>query len=250
MVSWTTLGNGDKRAFLTTADSSPLAVPSDWNSSANKIECLGAGAGDAGGGCAYASKSNVTLTASGTASFQVGVADTSDTWFKTSATVFAQSAVGGTGGQASSSIGDICYSGGDGPGFFGSGGGGAAGPHGPGNSASGDDGGSGDAGFGGAGGVAAAGGNGTEWDSTHGSGGGGGGSFSTAGAGGGNYGGGGSADAATGSFPGPGANGLIVITYTPTGGPPPPPPPSPPPPVLARPKGKFGHNNWRRRWGR
>lgn len=109
------------------------------------------------------------------------------------------------------------------------GGGGAGGPNGNGNSAANTSagtstaGGSGDAGSGGAGGTQPAGGtggNGTEYDATHGSGGGGGGRAfpGTPGGPGGNYGGGGGGTAALSgnNLAGKGQNGLIVFIYNPT----------------------------------
>ena len=174
-----------------------------------------------------------------------------DTYFNgTGSTCSTQSvcAKGGTGGQnttdapggaAASGVGSVKYSGGTGlatHGYSGGGGGGAAGPNGNGNNgsaggspgSSGGNGGSGDAGFGGTGGSGGApytgnggtGGNGTEWSASYGSGGGGGGggSYSPGGNGGapGSYGGGsGSAGNITTASPN-GAQGVIVITYTPT----------------------------------
>jgi hypothetical protein len=137
------------------------------------------------------------------------------------------------GGQAPNSIGDILYSGGNGGGGSGfgggGGGGGAAGPIGNGN-AGGNGvggylggsglGGAGDAGFGGSGGSSSVGGAGAEFDASYGSGGGGGGGGAYGGEQGYNAGlygagGGGSAGGSTGSPSGVGAQGLIVITYTP-----------------------------------
>jgi hypothetical protein len=85
-------------------------------------------------------------------------------------------------------------------------------------------GGSGDAGAGGAGGLSTsgAGGNGTEWDASHGSGGGGGGNGSGAPAGGGGlYGGGGGGANDTAGTSGAGGQGILVLTYTPASSTPP-----------------------------
>ncbi|OGN01968.1 MAG: hypothetical protein A3B91_02445 [Candidatus Yanofskybacteria bacterium RIFCSPHIGHO2_02_FULL_41_29] len=143
----------------------------------------------------------------------------------------------GAGGEAANSVGVVTFNGGtggvgdSGAADAGAGGGGAAGPNGPGNTgidgASGGAGGSGDAGFGGAGGTGGAtngnnGGDGKEWGtngSTAGSGGGGeGGTNGAIGGNGGLYGaggGGGEANAASGL--GDGTDGIIVITYVPSG---------------------------------
>lgn len=156
-------------------------------------------------------------------------------------------ASGGAGGAAASGKGATTRSGGKGGDLpagtlrNGSGGGGAAGPTGNGNAgvngdgvtgSTGTNGGSGDAGSGGAAGTGAggttgatggAGGNGTEFDASHGSGGGGGGAGGgTTGAyvagNGGTFGGGGGGAggvSTTAITSGAGANGLIVIIYTP-----------------------------------
>jgi hypothetical protein len=162
----------------------------------------------------------------------------------------------GAGGLAANSIGSTKYSGGSGGGnplgenYGSDGGGGAAGLNGAGNNGvaesnntSGTNGGSGDAGSGGAGGTgsaswtgtpsnATAGGNGTEYG-TRGSGGGGGSGMSFdgitpyfgTGAAGGLYGGGGGGGSISGASSssnnvtsGAGAQGLIVLTWTPAGG--------------------------------
>lgn len=143
--------------------------------------------------------------------------------------------VDAAGGAAGSGVGTTKYSGGSGlatNAHAGGGGGGAAGPNGNGNNgASGTGlsgtgtagaGGSGGAGLGGRGGTAGnpdgdSGGKGTEWDGTHGSGGGGGGGvYPLDGIGGmaGNYGGGSGSPGIDASSPA-GAQGIIVITYTP-----------------------------------
>lgn len=232
MVTWTTLGNGDKRAFLTSADVSPFDVPADWNNAANLIECIGGGMNGStvssdfgsslgGHGACYARKANVSLTPGGTCDFAVA-GPGGDTWAVTNTTVLARRGQTSTAGC----IGDVVYRGGlrDSVGS----GGGAAGPNGPGGSAPDDEqyGGDGGPGGGGAGGDntgAGIGGDGTEWDSFHGSGGGAapriGATVGQSGFAGGQYGGGGGGHnfaSGTGLHPGgPGGPGLIVVTYTP-----------------------------------
>ena len=149
----------------------------------------------------------------------------------------------GAGGSTSGGVGSTLYAGGSGGGIggsaaSGSGGGGAAGPSGAGsngaydNSGSGSNGGAGDNDTGGSAGAGAgyysnggSGGNGTEWtqtsdSSTAGSGGGGGGCGYTSGTdnggNGGSYGGGGGGSYGGNGATGSGAQGIIVITYTPT----------------------------------
>jgi hypothetical protein len=226
--------------FLTfaTLGTNTWSVPADWNSSGNTVEVIAAAAnggtggfddnglycGFGAGGGAYSKKSNISLTAGGTASYQVGahgeINAQDDTWFKSTADVLAIHGSVPTGGPASGGVGDLKYNGGNGttggPGVTGgTGGGGAAGPNGAGNNSSGSTGGSGDAGSGGAGGTLGnVGSNGTEYDATHGSGGGGGGVTSGAGKAGGSYGAGGSGGCGLNSG-GAGTDGLIVITYTP-----------------------------------
>jgi hypothetical protein len=224
-----------------------FTVPSDWNSSNNTVEVIGAGgSGSASslwnrcgaGGGAYSAATNIALTPGASISYQIGVGGAGvanytfgktggDTWFNgssiSSASVSAQGGTGGTtapgtGGQASSGIGSVKFSGGNGAPGGGNcfsaqqtGGGGAAGPHGNGNPGSGMNGGSGDNGFGGAGGIGATATpatSGSEWVSA-GIGGGGGYGNSRGGQYGGGSGGSDSTNSATGG------NGLIVITYTP-----------------------------------
>ena len=232
MVTWTTLGNGDKRAFLTSADASPFDVPADWNNAANLIECIGGGMNGSavssdfgsslgGHGACYARKANVSLTPGGTCDFAIAAAG-GDTWAVTNTTVLARRGQTSTAGC----IGDVVYRGGlrDSVG----GGGGAAGPNGPGGGAPDDEqfGGDGGPTGGGAGGDntgTGIGADGQEWDSIHGSGGGAaprmGATVGQSGFAGGKYGGGGGGHnfaSGTGIHPGgPGAPGLIVITYTP-----------------------------------
>jgi hypothetical protein len=137
-------------------------VPDSWNDSDNIIECIGGGGsgatggpgdggfgGKAGGGGAYAAITNLNLTPAGSVQYRVG-STAGDTWFNGAtfgaASVGARGGMsgsgrtgGGTGGQASSSTGDVKFSGGTGGngGTNGGGGGGAgaaAGPHGDGGS--------------------------------------------------------------------------------------------------------------------
>lgn len=245
--------------FLTSGTS--WTVPPDWNSASNTIEIVapgGAGAAVAGskgagaGGGAYSKKNNLTLTPGASVAYSVGApgigaasavgSASTDAWFNgtglASASVSAEAGksanpanVAGLGGKAANGIGDVKFDGGDG--FYnaglasGFGGGGAAGPNGAGVTATTSSGAAGDAGSGGAGGAAGnppgAGGNGTEWDATHGSGGGGAGPLTTsnsnAGAGG-LYGGGGGGARTAGGSPagGSGGAGFIVIQYTPVQG--------------------------------
>lgn len=188
--------------FLTSGTS--WTVPSDWNSSNNTIECIGAGAngttgnagtgvfpqnggagGSGGGGGAYAKKNNVSLTPGGSASYTIGAANSGTATNFNSGSCIGAAASGSTGGTAGSSAGDTTFSGGNGAsggpfaaggsGGGGGGGGGAAGKNGAGGSGGGGS--NPTAGTGGTGdnGTTAAEANGTEYDATHGSGGGGGG---------------------------------------------------------------------------
>jgi hypothetical protein len=155
--------------FLTVADVSPWTVPSDWDSANNSIECIGGGGGassqDAGatfgaggGGGAYSKIVNLTLTAGGTAEFQVGAAGPggqtagsdgspgTDTWFNgasaAAASVWAKPGLGAdndTGGAGGPATGtgttqNAGGAGGNNTGVTsgGSGGGGAGGPNGAG----------------------------------------------------------------------------------------------------------------------
>lgn len=138
---------------LTSADTSPWNVPSDWNDLNNTIEVVGPGGsgatsvsvpGGGGGGGAYASVSNLNLTEGGTANFQIGTGGSGTaTWFSASGTVNA-----GAGGNASgithgnggtATAGTTQTAGGNGgdggnlAGAGGGGGGGAAGPNGAGH---------------------------------------------------------------------------------------------------------------------
>ncbi|MFG1259142.1 DUF2612 domain-containing protein [Xanthobacter flavus] len=208
--------------FLTSGTS--WTVPSDCTR-INWVDTIGSGADGVfagfsargGGGGAYARKNAISVTPGTSVAYQVGAG--LDTVFGgtvlTSCICGAAKANGATGGLASSSAGDVTFSGGNGDTTFG-GAGGAAGPNGAGIAGSGYLGGAGDAGSGGAGGAKGiAGGAGTEYDASHGAGGGAGGR-NTAGPGfpGGLYGGGGGGHV-TGAD-GAGQQGLIVINYTPT----------------------------------
>lgn len=231
-----------KAAFATTiflTSGTTWVVPNDFGS-INTIEVIGHGAtGDTtcaspsitrgGGGGAYSKAVNVLLAPGATINVHFGLQSEEGApdgvWLKTSGTVYAESGFNGAGcanpgqgGRAANGVGATKFSGGQGS--LGSGGGagigaggGAAGPHGDGGDAAVPSpdavGGVGDAGFGGAGGSTAPGdgGNGTEFDASHGAGGGGGSNAAIGGGFGGLYGGGGSFNV--------GAPGLIVITYTP-----------------------------------
>ncbi|MBP9832165.1 MAG: hypothetical protein KBC74_01375 [Candidatus Pacebacteria bacterium] len=244
-----------KRVFLTSGTT--WTVPADW-SDVDTIETIGGGGhgaqnnngGGSGGGGAYASITNLDLTAGASVTYRVMA--TSDTVFNTSATTCAGSPTpsvcatagtsasgntNGTGGLASGSVGTIKYSGSDGS----FGGGSAAGPSGDALSYAADNGFGGSQGDAGSdycgdlstdGGPGGSGYPGYEYDTLpgHGSGGGGGmggsagpGGF-TGGAGGagGSYGGGGGGGGSRcgiGGTPGGagnGAGGLIIITYTST----------------------------------
>jgi hypothetical protein len=134
-------------------------VPADWNSSNNTMKTIGGGGSGStaagnndggGGGGGYSKLVNLSLTAGGSATFQVGVggaASTSgtDTWFNGAS--FGASSVGakggsstgsftgGVGGSSGSGIGTTVFSGGAGGTSTNinngaGGGGGAAGPNG------------------------------------------------------------------------------------------------------------------------
>lgn len=160
-----------KRVFLTSGTS--WTVPADW-SDVDTIETIGGGGhggsansgGGGGGGGAYASISNLDLTAGASVTYRV--AATSDTVFNTTATTCAgtptpsvcakagvsgSGGTGGAGGTAAASVGTTKYDGGTGASSQG-GGGGGAGLNGAGAGAVAGDGGTGDNTFGGAGGGA------------------------------------------------------------------------------------------------
>ncbi len=252
---------------LSTAGAGTWTVPANWNSSNNKIEVVGAGAGGAsfnftsagsvgGGAGAYSNITNLSLTPGATINYSIGTGGTgetsssaaqsgSDTWFN--ATVYASASVaakggsgvsngntGGVGGAAASGIGTTKNSGGNGGNSgtnnAGAGGGGAGGPDGngvigvagaSGSSSTGGAGGAGDNGSDGAGGIGGTSSskNGSTGSSGTISGGGGGGGYASGGNGGNGglagAGGGGGGSGSSSTNGGQGANGQIIITYTP-----------------------------------
>ena len=250
---------GETVVFLTTTGAGTWTVPAGVSSAIIEC-IGGGGTGNngtgGGGGGAYSKKNSLALTSGASISYSVGAgggewSPGGDTWFKSTSDVLAKGGAmaygnpakyGGGGGQASGGVGDVKYSGGNGGlgtnNYNGGGGGGAGGGNGNGNNGTnatdylGGNGGSGDNSSGGGAGIGAeyinypssrpatAGGNGTEWDATHGSGGGGGGGYGQnspnafKGANGGNYGAGGGG-AGYGAGGGLGIQGLIVITYEP-----------------------------------
>lgn len=242
--------------YLTATGSNTWSVPADWDNGNNQVECLGAGSANGhfgGGGGAYATKTNVTLTPGGSASYTIGAGNSgTDTNFASA--VIAKSASGSTGGQAASCTPTAgAYSGGNGGtasanGQGGNGGGGAASPNGAGSNGGNGSGGNSSGAGGAAGGAAGpgggsggtapsgasagnAGGNGSNWStpSSAGSGGGGSGgnyrsigSSAFSGGNGGLYGGGAGGGATNGSggvaSSGSAAQGIIRISYTPASG--------------------------------
>jgi len=107
-----------------------FTIPADFPAGNTlQVECVGAGGQGARGGGAYAKTNALTgITASQTVYVQVG-ATGSDTWFNKAANSApanttngalakcggdSSSTAAGSGGQASASIGDLKYSGGDG----------------------------------------------------------------------------------------------------------------------------------------
>lgn len=234
---------GQCRGYITTLGASTWTVPADW-SGTNKIEVIGAGSAAAAGaqsgyGGSYASITN-EAGLSGTVDAFVGGSQPAGVNAQASSTYLCSStsgctsitdtsvivgAYGGlspsTGAGTSGGIGTVTYIGGTNAGTSYNGAGGAAGPFGNGkNATTGYNGAAGCGDYdgttchGGAGGTSGSvpGGNGTEWDATHGSGGGGG-PNGGATAVGGLYGGGGGNGANS-----LGGQGIIVITYTPAGG--------------------------------
>lgn len=236
--------------FLTATGAGSWPKPADWNDAANTVECIGSGGwaavgtsiSNSGGGGAYAKKYNVAI-AGASASYNVPAAHGGDTWFGSTGTVLAKGGSNPAGGTAAASVGDVKYSGGNGAGVYyswpnttGGGGGAAGGPNGAGGSgtagtaSAAGNGGSAAGGHGGVGGTgsktsnAQHGGAGTHFDGSHGAGGGGGGGYDNGfgtpdytGGNGGLYGGGagsGGPDPVTGQHS-HGAQGIIVITYTP-----------------------------------
>lgn len=251
-----------KTIVLAVTGAGVFTTPSDWSRIGSKIECIGAGGAGArcanslsagGGGGAYAASSNIQLYPGITYNYFVGAggiglttdakgADGQDTWFGGSE--YATSIVGakggtgggsttnaatpgGPGGLATSSRGQVKFSGGSGAPSqspYGGAGGGAAGPNGAGNTGLNGVGGSGDAGFGGAGGGTALatfnamdGRTGRNLSDKRGAGGGAGsynGPVNSKGRSGGFYGGGGGGCRSGGTMAGgDGAPGVIIITY-------------------------------------
>lgn len=223
--------------FVTSGSS--FTVPADCNKF-DWIDCIGEGGGcgnssslPGGAGGAWSRVNNLTVTPGSTVYCQIGTGASigvagKDTWInKTSNSAPTSTANGclakgggttssgaASGGSSASGVGDSKYSGGNSSSAPRGGGGGAAGPSGNGNSGSSTDGGSADAGLGGAGGINSSStppGNGTEYDSTHGSGGGGYGK-NGGGASGGKYGGGAGGDNRGSQISG---GGLIAYSYTP-----------------------------------
>lgn len=237
----------DKVIFLFESSTS-WTVPSDWNSSVNTIEAIGAGGsgssasdGFGGGGGGYGKIINFSASPGASITVQIPGATSGgisgpgaaggDTCFSDCSVLKGGGGGAGTGSAAGAGgvgVGDVTYTGGTGgptaSSPSGSGGGGAAGPNGNGASGSGDtgNGGAGDNGNGGAGGIGftgAAGGTAVQWTRTEGSaltagagGGGGAGDLGVNGGDGGRFGGGGGGGS---GFGGSGAEGIIVITYTP-----------------------------------
>jgi hypothetical protein len=252
------------KIFLTSG--ATWTVPSDWNNASNSIEIVGAGGlgfaasssgAGAGGGGAYSKILNAVLTHGSTIDISIAAGGSeADTFLKdNSSTIIVSAKAGkngdgahhaGAGGLASGGVGTTKYDGGNGAVNSGSsdggaGGGAAAGPNGAGgngsaspDAATGGAGGQANNGAGVAGGAGGApgnhnganGGNGTEFDATHGCGsgaGGGGQQFfvgNGSGGNGGQYGGGGGS-AGKAAFGGgstsnsTGGDALIVITYDP-----------------------------------
>ncbi|MBI3572279.1 hypothetical protein HY091_01970, partial [Candidatus Kaiserbacteria bacterium] len=165
--------SGSTQTFLTSGTT--WTVPSDWNSSNNTIECIGAGGNGASGGSrggggggsgGYAKISNLSLTPGASISYIVGTGGSSnDTYFNGAASTTASiscapgvngvtNGTGGQGGQTANETGTTLYAGASGgsdsSGGGGRGGAGAAGPTGAGQAGGGGtNGGSGTGGGGG-----------------------------------------------------------------------------------------------------
>lgn len=132
------VSTGTKVIFLLSGTS--WTVPSDWNSSDNKIECIGGGiSGGAGGtatygggGGSYAASTNVSLTPGASVAYAIGSGSGGDTCFGAStiagSTVAAEGGDRPTGGRAPVSVGGTKYNGGSAQATtpVGSGGGGGA----------------------------------------------------------------------------------------------------------------------------
>ena len=170
--------NSPNIIFLTTTGAGTWTVPADWNSSNNRIECVGGGGsgmptiyggglGNGGGGGGYSRIDNLSLTPGASINYTVGTggiagaigsgtsASGGDTWFNGlslgASSVGAKGGTGGTnnsatppaGGQASSGVGTFRLNGGAGGASItgspgGGGGGGAGGPYANGGNGSGD----------------------------------------------------------------------------------------------------------------
>lgn len=122
---WREVSGTGTRRYIYLLSGTSFAVPSDWNSSDNLIQCIGAGAGGGGGktgnnggagggGGAYAQLANLTLTPGAAVTYSIGTGgaagtasatptdggDGTDTYFNGAS--FAASSVGakaGRGGQ-------------------------------------------------------------------------------------------------------------------------------------------------------
>lgn len=76
-ITFTDIGSGQCRGFITATGAGTFTVPSDWNSSSNSIEVIGGGGGGSdyptgGGGGAYSASTSVALTPGGTVGIAVG----------------------------------------------------------------------------------------------------------------------------------------------------------------------------------
>src|SRR3989344_8261876 len=97
-ITFTDIGGGQCRGYLTTTGTNTFTLPTDWSSSANSIQTIGGGGGgnngagesNGGGGGAFASSTNITLTGGATITYAVGAGGTNnanpggdggDTWF-------------------------------------------------------------------------------------------------------------------------------------------------------------------------
>jgi len=165
-ANWVKTAVGTPYVDYYLTEGSSWVVPQDWNDTENTIEVIGGGGGGelaGGGGGAYSKIINVDLTPGTVLGYQAGSGGTStnnggDSWLCSGTSNCASiggsavivGAKGGTGaidevgalgGQASSGIGDVKYSGGTGgwyalgSGNSGGGGGGAGGPFGNGGHA-------------------------------------------------------------------------------------------------------------------
>lgn len=130
---------GEMAIYLPPGTTSWLAPA--WAESVT-AECWGSGGDGSGGGGAYAKKYNIPITPGSVIACNVPVHGTNTVtgsqqcWFGAISTVRAQNGAtnGGSGGQASNSVGDVVHNGGDSGGSSSQsgGGGGAAGPDGDG----------------------------------------------------------------------------------------------------------------------